>query len=87
MGAVQSVQLLWDERPCKWDELPDELQQKIYHDAVNNLSARELAIERHAKRTRRLEALATYQRHWPQNWNGGCVIRHICMPPPRRAYL
>jgi hypothetical protein len=48
MGAVQSVQSLWDERPCKWDELPDELQQKIYHEAVNNLSARELAIERHA---------------------------------------
>ena len=39
MGAIQS---LWDQDPCYWDQLPDELQQKIYREAVNNMSPSEM---------------------------------------------
>jgi len=45
MGSVQS---LWDQEPCYWDQLPPELQEKIYREAVNNMSPRELAAERYA---------------------------------------
>ena len=45
MGSVQS---LWDQEPCYWDQLPNELQEKIYREAVNNMSPRELAAERYA---------------------------------------
>ncbi len=48
MGAIQSVQSLWDQEPCYWDQLPNELQEKIYREAVNNMSPRELAVERYA---------------------------------------
>jgi hypothetical protein len=48
MGAIQSVQSLWDQEPCYWDQLPNELQEKIYREAVNNMSPRELAAERYA---------------------------------------
>ncbi len=48
MGSVQSVRSLWDQEPCYWDQLPNELQEKIYREAVNNMSPRELAAERYA---------------------------------------
>jgi len=54
MGAVQS---LWDQKPCYWEQLPDELQERIYREAVNNLSPRELMVQRQAN------APGTYN-HW-----------------------
>ena len=45
MGSVLSVRSLWDQEPCYWDQLPNELQEKIYRETNAD---RELAAERYA---------------------------------------